>query len=468
MLNRSDLYPYQEHAVAFGKPRRNHAKWIEMGLGKTVIQLTEFAELQDACEVGKMLIIAPKRVARKVWSDEVHNWSHLQHLRVSRIVGSEAQCFEALKADADVYTIGRDRVSWLHAQFIQDGKQVVEWPFDMVAADEAQTFASASSKRFKYLADLRLKTRFPRFVELSGTPIPNGYEKLWSQLWLLDKGKRLGNTFNAFRERWFTPPVGIFTKWNIKPHAPREIHELLKDIVLVLREEDYLDLPPVVDNFVRCELSSAALATYKKFEREFIAEVAGKKLTAVNAGVLDGKLLQLANGACYTGEKREWVPFHDAKIEALEETLDGIQGKALIAINFKHDTARVGKALDRLVREQPGRTWRLLDSDKDFAEWAAGRIDWGVLHPASAGHGLNDLYRSGCTDLVFFGLTNNLEYYQQARARLTGGHRRAGKSVVVHHIVAEQTRDMDYVRLIQRKTFDQDALMAALATRIMR
>lgn len=465
MLTRADLYSYQRHAIDFVKARRNCALWVDMGLGKTVSTLTAFNDLRESFDARKMLVIAPKRVARKVWSDEVDSWEHLSHLRVQRIVGSVEECFEALKQDADVYTIGRDRVPWLHAQFIQDGRQVVEWPWDIVAADEAQSFASQSSQRWKTFADLRLKTRFPRLIELSGTPMPNGYMKLWSQLWLLDRGKRLGVSENAMKERWFTPPVGIFTKWNIRPTAPREIHDRLRDIVLVLREEDYLDLPPVVDNFVRCDLSSAAMATYKRFEREFIGEVAGKRITAVNAAVLDGKLLQLANGACYTDKDREWVPFHDAKLEALEETLESISGKALIAYAFNHDKARIAKVLDRAAVAD-GRVWKLLNSDQDFQDWADGKIDWGLLHPASAGHGLNDVYKAGADDLVFFGLTNNLEYYQQVRARLTGGHRRAGRNIRVHHIVADGTRDDDYVALIRKKTLDQDRLMAALAVKI--
>lgn len=462
MLTRADLYPYQAHAVEFGKRRRNHAKWIEMGLGKTVIQLTEFSDLQESFDAHKMLVFAPKRVARKVWSDEVQEWAHLNHLRVSRIVGSAEQCFAALKADADVYTIGRDRVQWLHAQFIQDDKLQVEWPWDTVVLDEAQSFASQSSKRWQCLADLRLKTRFKRLVQLSGTPTPNGYGNLWSQAWLLDKGERLGKSEQAMKERWFTPPTGIFQKWALKPQAPREIHEALKDIVLVLREQDYLDLPPVVENFVTCELSGAALATYKKFEREYIAEVAGKKLTAVNGGVLDGKLLQLANGAVYTGEKREWVPFHDAKLEALEETLESLDGrKALIVYSFKHDLARIEKIL--AAQEQP---WAVLQSDASFEKWATGTYAYGVLHPASCGHGLNAIAKTDVSDVVHFGLTANLELYQQVNARLTGGHRRTARSVVIHHIVAEGTRDIDYVKLIKAKALTQDNLMAALATKI--
>lgn len=464
MLQRSDLYAYQSHAVDFIKSNKNAALWVDMGLGKTASTLTAFSDLQDSMHAHKMLVVAPKRVARKVWSDEVNTWEHLKHLRVSRIVGDARECFEALKAPADVYTIGRDRVAWLHAQFIQDNKQVTEWPWDMVALDEAQSFASQSSQRWKAVADLRVKTRFPRLVELSGTPMPNGYEKLWSQLWLLDRGSRLGSSQKAMKERWFTPPVGMFLKWKIKPGADREIQSRLKDIVLALREQDYLDLPPVVDNFIRCQLSPAAMSTYKKMEREFITEVAGKRLTAVNAGVLDGKLLQLANGAVYH-EAKKWVPFHDAKLEALEETLEGIAGKALICYGFNHDRERILGVLERLSKTE-GKTYRLLNSDADFQEWADGKIDWGLLHPASAGHGLNDVYKAGAEDLIWFGLTNNLEFYEQACARLTGGHRRAGKNIRIHHIVADGTRDDAYVALIKRKALDQDNLMASLAVKL--
>ncbi len=465
MFKRSDLYAYQRHAVEFIKERKNCALWVDMGLGKSVSTLTAFVDMQDSCNAHKMLVVAPKRVARKVWSDEVKSWEHLAHLRVSRIVGSEAECFRALKAEADVYTIGRDRMAWLHAQFIRDGKQEVEWPWDVVVLDESQSFASQASQRFKAIADLREKTRFPRLIQLSGTPMPNGYMKLWPQAWLLDRGRRLGDSEQAMKERWFTPPVGMFTKWNIRPGAEKEIQNKLRDLVLVLREEDYLKLPPVVDNFIRCQLSAAAMSTYKKFAREFIAEVAGKKLTAVNAGVLDGKLLQLANGAVYHEEKK-WVPFHDAKLEALEETLEGIPGKALICYGFNHDKERIRGVLDKCAKPD-GRVWRVLDSDRDFQDWADGKIDWGLLHPASAGHGLNDLYKSGCKDMVFFGLTNNHEWHKQVRARLEGGHRRR-EGVRFHYIVTDGTRDDDYVALLKRKELDEDGLMESLAVQIAR
>lgn len=453
--------------MAFIKAHKNCAAWIFMGGGKAVTTATAYDDIRDSLAVSKMLVIAPKRVARLVWSQEIEQWEHLNHLKVSRIIGSAEQCFEAMRQPADIYTIGRERVPWLHAQFIRDGKQIVEWPWPMVVLDESQSFKSASSQRFKALADLRIKTRFPRMVQLTGTPTPNGYTDIWSQLWLLDRGRRLGSTYVAFRDRWFTPPTGMFAKWNIKREAPQEIQALVSDIVYCLQERDYLSLPPVVDNFIRCQLSPQALQTYKRFEREYIAEVSGKKLTAVNSGVLDGKLLQLANGACYTGRDKEWVNFHDAKLEALEETIEGISGKALICYGYQHDRIRITSLLDRLAKSE-GRTWRFLNSDNDFSDWAAGRIDWGLFHPASAGHGLNSVYRAGCEDLVWFGLTNNLELYAQAKARLTGGHRRQGRNIRIHHITADGTRDEDYIALIKRKALDQDNLMAALAARINR
>jgi hypothetical protein len=463
MLDRKDLYPYQLHAAEFVKTHQNCALWVDMGLGKTVSTLTGFVDLQRDYEAKRMLVIAPKRVARRVWSDEVKEWSHLNHLSVSRIVGDADECFEALKTKADIHTIGRERVPWLKAQFLDDkGRLKYRWPWDLVTIDESQSFKSQSSQRFKGLASLR--PFFPRLVELSGTPSPNGYGDLWSQFYLLDKGRRLGSSERSYLERWFTPPDGMFTKWNLSQQGEIQIRDAIKDLVLSLREEDYLTLPPVSVNFIRVSLSPAAMRTYKQMEKEYIAEVAGKKLTAVNAGVLDGKLLQLANGAVYHKGK-EWVEFHSAKTEALDETLEAMPGKALIAYGYQHDLVRIERVVERRARED-GRTWSLLKSDASFDAWARGEIDWGILHPASAGHGLNDMYKAGCEDIIHFGLTNNLEWYQQVNARIGGGHRRTGKNIRVHHIVADGTRDDDYVKLLKNKAVTQDGLTQSLATLI--
>ena len=469
MLDRKDLLPYQNYGVEFFKTHPAAAAWMFMGAGKTVMAETAFLDLRNSFEATRLLAIGPKRVAKRVWSDELKEWKHVNNLSISRIVGSTEECFDALRTKADIHTIGRERVPWLRAQFLEgrgkSGKLKFRWPWDTVAVDESQSFKSQGSQRWDALNELR--PYFPRMWQLSGTPAPNGYGNLWAPFYLLDRGARLGKTEKDFKDRWFTPPEGMFAKWNLSKQGEVQIQSAIKDLVLSLREEDYLTLPPVSQNFIRVTLSPAAMATYKKMEREYIAEVAGKKLTAVNAGVLDGKLLQLANGACYTGVDREWVEFHSAKTEALDETLEAMPGKALIAYGYQHDLRRIERVVEQRARHD-GRTWRLLKSDESFDEWARGEIDWGILHPASAGHGLNSVYKAGCEDIIHFGLTNNLEWYQQVNARIGGGHRRAGKNIRVHHIVADGTRDDDYVRLLKNKAATQDGLTTSLAVRISR
>lgn len=438
-----------------------------MGAGKTVMSETAFLDMRNSFDATRLLAIGPKRVAKRVWSDELKEWKHLNDLSISRIVGSEDECFDALRTKADIHTIGRERVPWLKAQFLEgrgkSGKLKFRWPWDTVAIDESQSFKSQGSQRWDALNELR--PYFPRMWQLSGTPAPNGYGNLWAPFYLLDRGQRLETSENKFKQRWFTPPEGMFAKWNLSKAGEIQIRDAIKDLVLSLREEDYLTLPPVSQNFIRVTLSPAAMRTYKQMEKEYIAEVAGKKLTAVNAGVLDGKLLQLANGACYTGVEREWVEFHSAKTEALDETLEAMPGKALIAYGYQHDLSRITKVVERCA-ERDSRTWSLLKSDESFDRWARGEFDWGVLHPASAGHGLNDMYKAGCEDIIHFGLTNNLEWYQQVNARIGGGHRRVGKNIRVHHIVTDGTRDDDYVKLLKNKAVTQDGLTQSLATRI--
>ena len=469
MLDRKDLLPYQNYGVEFFKTHPAAAAWMFMGAGKTVMTETAFLDLRNDFEATRLLAIGPKRVAKRVWSDELKEWKHLNGLSISRIVGSAEECFDALRTKADIHTIGRERVPWLRAQFLdgrgKSGKLKFRWPWDTVAVDESQSFKSQGSQRWDALNELR--PYFPRMWQLSGTPAPNGYGNLWAPFYLLDRGVRLGKTEKDFKDRWFTPPEGMFAKWNLSKQGEVQIQSAIKDLVLSLREEDYLSLPPVSQNFIRVTLSPAAMATYKKMEREYIAEVAGKKLTAVNAGVLDGKLLQLANGACYTGVDREWVEFHSAKTEALDETLENLPGKALIAYGYQHDLARIIKVVERRAKED-SRTFTLLKSDGSFDAWARGEVEWGILHPASAGHGLNDMYKAGCSDIIHFGLTNNLEWYQQVNARIGGGHRRVGKNIRVHHIVADGTRDDDYVRLLKSKAATQDGLTESLAVRINR
>ncbi len=462
-LSRANLYPYQQRAIEFGKECFSKGEgcglFLEPGLGKGVSGGTLYLDLAASFDVRRVLIVGPLRVARKVWPSELATWSHLSGLHVAAITGTVEQRMRALQTPADVHTLNRENVQWLEAQFIDNGKLRYRFPWDMVILDESSSFKSQSSERWKSMARLRKFTNF--VVELTGTPSPNGYTDLWSQLYLLDGGARLGRTESGFRDRWFTPPHQQYGRWQLKAHAAKEIQTAISDIVLAMRTEDYLDLPPVVNNFVRVTLPPRALATYKRLEREYIAELfSGRTVTAVNSAALDAKLLQLSNGAVYVNEQRDWEEFHDEKVRALGELLEEIGGKAIIAYAFKHDLARI----TALLEKQP-RPWAALRSDAEFDRWAAGEYDFAVLHPASAGHGLNDVYKSGAEHLIHFGMNANLELYQQVNNRLTGGHRRKGRNVVIHHIVADDTRDDDYVELLKGKGLSQDGLMVGLSRR---
>jgi SNF2 family DNA or RNA helicase len=468
MLSRANLYPYQHRAIEFIKKHPNCALWVDMGLGKTVSALTAFGDMFHSFDVDKALVVAPLRVARQVWSDEIDEWSHLQGLRVAKIIGTPEQRLRAM-ADtrADIYTINREQISWLEEQIIHGKKQVRKWPWDTVILDESQSFKSQTAQRWKSLR--RLRRLFDKCVQLTGTPVPNGYGDLWAPLYLLDRGERLGETETAYLERWFEPPDMYSTySWSLKDHAEKEIQAAVADLVLTMRAEDYLDLPPVLNNTVTVKLSDRVLKKYKKLERDYIMETfAGATVTAVNAAVCRGKLLQLANGSIYLNPQREYEELHDEKIEALLELLEFLPTPVLIGYGFVADKSRLGVALDKFCRSK--QTWRVLNKDEDFDAFGAGQIDYAIAHPASMGHGLNKLYKSGSENAVWFGLTDNLEFYQQFNARLTGGHRRVGRNVVIHHILCEDTQDENTYALLTAKGATQDDLkknMVELAKRV--
>lgn len=459
MLSRSNLYAYQQRAIDFMKKHDRAMLFMDMGLGKTVSSLTAYADLRNTFDARRALVTAPLRVARKVWSDEAANWSHLKGMRVSRIVGTPAQRMAALNADADVYTINREQMCWLEDQFIRGSRQIRKWPFDVVFHDESQSYKGGDSQRFK--AARRLGRLMERVYTLTGTPAPNGYVDLWSQYFLLDRGARLGNGVGDFRSRWFDPvQLDGYTKWMPRDKAEEEIRRAVADITLSMRAEDYLELPPVKNNFVRVVLDSKAMAKYQRLEKQMIVEFDGRAYNVANKGALHMKLMQLANGAIYENQST-WHEVHAAKIDGLLELLDCIPGKALVAYAFQHDMARAGKALHAYCK-LTGRKGTLLRTDAQFAAWARGEFDYGLLHPASAGHGLNDVYKSGCKDLVWFGGTNNLEHYQQLNARLIGGHRR-GLNMMIHHLICDDTIDVKLLGLIDAKGVKQSDLTRALA-----
>lgn len=471
MLQRSDLYPYQRKIASFITEHENTFAMVDMGLGKTVSGLTAFLDLYESFEARRMLVIAPVRVAQRVWSDEVQRWAHLRGLTVARIVGTPKQRMAALRTPADVHTINREQIPWLEAQFFDNGgKQTMRWPWDLVMNDESQGFKSQSAQRFKSLYRMRWGPKgqrreplWPRMVNLSGTPAPNGLRGLWAQYRLLDNGRRLGTAEGAFQERFFLPPKAQYAKWELRDKAEEEIHRLIGDITISMKAEDYLDLPPVKMNYIRVSMPDRVRAKYKELENKYLTELfSGTSVTAANAGVCTGKLCQLANGAIYTGEAPgAWEALHDEKLRALPEVIDSANGNpVLLVYSYKHDLARMAPVLDEM-----GVQWRLLVKDADFDLFRDGLLDVGVLHPASAGHGLNDLHLSGAETLIHFGLTNNLELYQQVNARLIGGHRRVGKNVVIHHIVCDKTIDEDLIDLLEAKDYEQYSLTRALAKR---
>lgn len=457
MLPRSDLYAYQTRIAEFIRETPFCAVFADMGLGKTASTLTAMADMRAAGDAHHALVVAPLRVARQVWTEELHTWQHLSHLTTQRALGTPEQRWTALKTPADIHLTNRERTQWLEGQFIQDRKQIRRFPWDFIVLDESQSFRSQSSQRWKSMR--RLRRLCKRMVLLTGTPSPNGLGNLWAQFYLLDQGKRLGASEEAFRDRWFIPVKSEehYTRWEPREHAAEEIYQAVSDISISLRAEDYLTLPPVVYNPIRVDLPVRVFEQYRKFERECLLKLKDRTLIANSAGAIAGKLLQFANGAVYHDKKGNWSHLHDEKITALLELLDGLDGPAIVCYGFKHDLSRLKQALGRTSLRVA-----VLDTQQSIANWNNGETDVLLLHPASAGHGLN-LQHSGSETLIWFGLTPDLELYDQANARLIGGHRRAQRNVVIHHILANGTRDERILSLLRSKKFSQDALMRALS-----
>jgi superfamily II DNA or RNA helicase len=464
LLTRFDFYDYQdrlvEHITTRARRGESSAGWVDVGLGKTVAGLTAVRDLGVPA-----LVSAPLRVARDVWDAEVEQWCHLNHLTVAKIVGTPKQREAALARKADVHTINRENLDWLRDHFLEQvgeyrWKQKAPWRWPLLILDESQNYKSQSSTRHDVIWKFRNFFK-PVIVELTGTPATRSYEDIWGQLRLLDGGQRLGHTEKAFLDRWFIAPKMYEYGYTLKDHSAKEIQALLKDIVISMRAEDYLDLPPVIYNPVRVNLPRAALELYRKFERSSLMTLKGKTITAVNAGVLHGKLLQAANGALYTGEGREYEIFHDEKIERLLELLESLPPPVLIGYAYRHDLERIQKALTRLKG-----TAMVLKTQKSMTAFREGTVDYGIIHPGSGGHGLNDLYLSGSENLVWFGLTNDLEMWLQLNGRLTGGHRRAGRNVVIHSVIANETADDEALALLTRKDAVQDDLTRAMVRRV--
>ena len=451
MKSYSQLRPYQHRMIEYIRDNPKCALWVDMGLGKTVSTLTAIQQMQASREIGKVLVIAPLRVCRMVWPEEVKEWDHL-NLTVKCAAGlTPDRRWRALKSKADVHVINRDLVHWLVGNH---KAHFDEWPWDTVVIDESSSFKSAAARRFRYMK--RVLPQIHTLVQLSGTPMPNSIEDLWSQIYLLDEGQRLGRTITAFRNRWTrTTPFSMY-KREPTPNALKEVKDLTKDLVLSLKAEDYLELPNILENNIEVEMGPSQRKKYEDMRRESLLELDGKTVVAVQLAGVWNKLCQLANGAVYTGEESEWVQLHNHKLDALIELDELVEGPMIVVYSYRHDRERI------IARyEKEAIPYRTMDTREDEEAWNDGQVHRLILHPASAGHGLN-LHKSGCRDLVWFGLTPNLEYWLQANARITGGHRAAGaKPITVHRITTRGTQDELLHRMLARKKGFQAALRSA-------
>ena len=415
-----------------------------MGLGKSVIVLTALADLMSRFEVARALIIAPLRVARSVWPAEIERWDHTRHLTYRLVTGTPRQRLARLRKDrSDIHIVNRELTAWLVENLCDD------WPYDMVVIDEASSFKSARTRRFKALR--KVLKHIDRLVELTGTPASNGLLDLWSQIFLLDRGERLGRTFTGFRARYFISDYQGY-EWTPREGAEAQIHNRLKDVCLALTAEDYLKLPRRIDNTIEVELPDRARARYRLLEKDFLVQLDDNDTVAVfNAAALTNKLLQFANGAVYTDGDGRWTAVHDAKLEALAELVEAAAGRpVLVAYHYQTDLRRI---LERFKQAVP------LDRDPDtIARWNRGDIPLLLAHPASAGHGLN--LQAGGHTIVWFGLTWSLEAYRQLNARLL----RQGQTrpVVVHHLVARDSVDETVMAALGAKDATQRALLDAL------
>lgn len=443
MLSRDDLHDYQKRAVDFIKDKRRCALFLDMGMGKSVSTLTAITDLIDGFAARRVLVIAPLRVCNSVWAQERDKWSHLKGLRVSVCTGSERKRIAGLSVDADIYVINRENIAWLVKTL---GKK---WDFDTVVIDESSSFKSASSQRFKALKKVIADT--DHMVLLTGTPSPNGLLDLWSQLYLIDFGQRLGRTMTGFKQRFFEADYMGY-KFSPRHGSDKKIHSLISDCVMHMSAEDYLSLPERIDIDEIVQMPVQVRKSYIDLEKELLAELPdGEEIEAINAAALANKLMQYSNGAVYTGQDKNWKELHNAKLDALAEIIDdNPQENILVSYNYKFD-------LERLLKRFPDA--EVLKNDQDVIDrWNKGEIKMLLAHPASAGHGLN--IQSGGSMIVWFGLNWSLELYQQFNARL---HRQGqSKPVRIVHILSEDTIDQRVAAVLKQKSATQKDLLNAL------
>lgn len=463
-MKETDLHDYQLTTKEYIVNKTHCGIFLEMGLGKTVSTLTAVKYLMfEELEIRKVLVIAPKRVAENVWDDEILKWDHLKCLTISKIAGSEKQRRQALAAKADIYTIGRDNVAWLCGLY---GGMML--PFDMLVIDELSSFKNPKSVRFRALR--KVQPSFKRIVGLTGTPAPNGLIDLWSQIYLLDRGERLGKFIGNFRDEYFRPGKrngAIIYSYNLIEEGEKRIHEKISDICISMKAKDYLKLPGRIENIIKINFPKELQTKYDDFEKSQVLQLAEKSrqesgeldfdkvISATNAAALFNKLLQFANGAVYD-ENGVFHELHELKIEAVKEIIDTANGKpVLIAWTYRHDMIRLKKALAKLKPRE-------LDNKKDIDDWNAGKIQVLLMHPASGGHGLN--IQAGGHIIIWYGQTCSVELLLQFNARLDRQGQR--EVVVINKLVACHTIDEEVIQIQDRKVSKQEALMLAVKARV--
>lgn len=449
-------HKYQQYAVNRIIQDDNIGLFLDCGLGKTVITLTAIRELRLQWKVGRVLVVAPKKVAEATWSNEAAQWDHLNDMKVLPVLGTSKKRIQTLNTPADLWVINRENVPWLVDYYRNS------WPFDMVVLDESSSFKNPQSKRFKALR--RVRPRIRRLVELTGTPSPNGLEDLWAQIYLLDGGARLGRTLTSFRDAFFTQdyayPGQTYRTYTPMPGADKRFKKAVADICVSMKAEDYLELPDYIEDVVPVELDTPAKKAYKKLEREMLLQVADQVITAGTAAVLNGKLQQLCSGAVYD-ERGRPVKIHDCKLEAFLELVEQLHGKhALVFYWFRHERDRLMEALQARF---PNLRVRLYEGDADASAWNAGGVDLLLAHPASCGYGLN--LQQGGHHMIWYSFPNwSLELYQQACRRL---HRQGQKHPVVSHLMVVQGgMDEAVLTALRSKGDAQAALMQALKAKI--
>ena len=441
-------HTYQTRLKDFIIENRYAFLTVDMGLGKTVTTLTAIQELlEDYVEISRVLVIAPKSVAENTWTSECAKWDHLAHLRVSVVMGDERRRIKALDTPADIYVINRDNVVWLTRHL---GKR---WTFDTVIIDESSSFKNPASHRFKALRKVRPQIR--RLILLTGTPSPNGHMDLWSQMWLIDMGQRLGRTLGAYRTRYFRPGRSnghVVYDWHLRPGAHEEISALMSDVTVSLKAEDWLEVPDLIETDIRIALSPTESKAYREFERDQIMSLDGKDIEAVTAAALTNKLLQFTGGAMYDTE-HGWHEVSDAKLRALEDIIETAGDEpVLVFYQFRHELSRLQERFKAL---QPV----TFSGEPDILrDWNAGRIRLLLCQPASVQYGLN--MQQGGHIIVWYTPTWNLEQYQQANARL---HRQGQeRPVLCYRLICEGTIDGRVISAVNGKHSAQESLLAMI------